>query len=420
MRAVRSAAAAGIVLAAGLAAMSADLPGDPSRPQIRPGHVKPIAPDPNRIAVSSPREFTVSSPDMGTEAVFPILAACGAYHGYALVYEALTDRVGQGHVQTIFVMRDRDMNELTGSVYKGPVPLTERADSSQLRFVRLMRFPGPDEKFLCVYELDLSGRRQGYFRLIDPFTMGRFGEARPLGRPDEDVRVSAVRFLPGLASAVIVYSAAGKSRYLVVDREGRPVYTGRPGHTSEQETSFEASDIAFLPDGQWMIAAKHGAPPSRPGWGMRAMDPFGVWTGGAKGVPDMPNTPLSLLEALKPNSFLVSNGEERAAIVDQDGRLKKLIPAPPCPGRPSSHVERLDGDRLMFFYIHQNDQRSSDIQAQVTDFSGNVLKSPQTVLRNGLAAAGFARKWGSKSELVVFIPVLESGRAKFRSVTISE
>lgn len=420
MRTARSVAAAAIILAAGLAAVSADLSGDPSRPQIRPGHVKPIAPDPTRIAVSSPREFTVGSPDMGTEAVFPALAACAGSRGYALVYEALTDRIGKGHVQTIFVMRDRDLNELTGPVLKGPVPLTEKSETSQLRFVRLMRFPGPDEKFLCVYELDVTARRQGYFRLIDPFTMGRFGEARPLGRPDEDIRVSAVRFLPGLASAVIVYSAGGKSRYLVVDREGRPVHTGRPGHTGEQETTTEASDIAFLPDGQWMIVAKHHVSGAGSGWGMRAMDPFGVWTSGVKGVPDMPNTPLSLLEALKPNSFLISNGLERAAIVDQDGRLKKLIPAPSYPGRPSSHVERLDGDRLMFFYIHQNDQRSSDIQAQITDFSGNVLKPPQTVLRNGLAAAGFARKWGSKSELVVFILVPESGRAKFRSVTISE
>jgi hypothetical protein len=129
---------------------------------------------------------------------------------------------------------------------------------------------------------------------------------------------------------------------------------------------------------------------------------------------------LTLLEILRPNLFLVRNSQEQAALIDRDGKIVKLIPSPPFAGRPISHVEPLGQDRLIFFYIHPNEGRSHDIQAQVADHAGKILKPLQTIMRDGNGAAAFAWKWCSKNDLVVFFPVPAEDQGRFRYVILTE
>lgn len=428
MKAIKRLSIIGAIVVAGHLTLSAEIPIDPQQLQIKQKdlQVKPVV-DPNRIIRSSPREFNVISPSMGTRSVRGTCAAAGGYRGFALVYEALTDETDGGTLQLVFVMRDRDMKELIE-----PIPMTPKSPKAD-RFpsVRLLRFPGPQDKFLCVYEVQAAHRRQGYIHLIDPFTKGRFGNPRLIGGQDEDVQISNVRFLPGEASVAILYNAYEKavpgqkgaihkgSRYLVIDREGDQIYRGRPGHKSEDESMIMTADFGFLPDGRWLILRNY-----RNQWGIRAMDPYGVWTAPPTPVPEQKQRKASFIETLGKDRLLIGFDQGYYAgdhvIFRMEMNRIDPIQHPPHEVLHFSHVERLLDERLMLFYIYGKSPNENVLQAQITDFAGRVIKPPQDIMLCGSWSIASARPWGKRSELIVFSPDTQANTGRFRYVTITE
>ncbi|MFO8008240.1 MAG: hypothetical protein R6V05_10940 [Candidatus Brocadiia bacterium] len=366
-------------------------------------------PDPNRINFSSPQEFVVRSSSMGTRPYGSPCAAVGGYRGYALVYEAITDEVDGGHTQAVFVMRDRDMAPL-----KGPRALTPKAEHSALEFVRLLRFPGPQDKFLCVYQTRLNNTDAGFYWIIDPFTMGEFGTAQALEQPNEGIELQSVRFLPGRETAVILYNTSAGARYMVIDRTGQKVYRGVPGRTIAEARKVEARDIGFLHDGQWILAGKHSGE-----WGVRTMDPYGQWTDAAQQIPDTNNSPLAKMEILGPDRLLVRYGYLGAGLLHFGPTRLRPIETPELRNVYASYSEPVGQERVLVAHICKQDEQFN-MHAYIADASGQVLKPPQMVMRDCYSSAAFARRWGARDELVVFSASPSSNIGRFRYITIKE
>lgn len=428
MRTIKHLSIIGAVVIAGHLMLSAEIPIDPQQLQIKQKDIqrRPVA-DPDRIARSSPRDFSVTSPDMGTRTVRGTCAAAGGYRGFALVYEALTDEAEGGTLQLVFVMRDRDMKELIGPI--AMTPKSPKADS--FPFIRLHRFPGPQDKFLCIYEARAEYRNQGYIHLIDPFTKGRFGDPRPIGGRDEDVRISNVRVLPGEESVAILYNAYDKavpgqkgavykgSRYLVIDREGGQTYRGRPGHRSEDEPMMMAADFDVLPDGQWLMLRDHQNQSS-----IRTMDPYGVWTAPPKPVPGAGSRKPATIETLARDRLLIGFDHgyfagDHAIFLTASNRIDP-IQHPSHETLNFSQAVRLSDDRLMLLYIHSKSREENVLQAQITNFLGRVLKPPQDLMLCGSWQVAFARPWGKRSEIIIFVPDAQAKTGKFRYISITE
>lgn len=428
MKAIKRLSIIGAIVVTGHLTLSAEIPIDPQQLQIKQKalQVKPVV-DPNRINRSSPREFTVTSPDMGTRTVRGTCAASGGYRGFALVYEALTDEAEGGTLQLVFVMRDRDMKEMIGPI--AMTPKSPKAD--RFPFIRLHRFPGPQDKFLCIYEVLAEHRHQGYIHLIDPFTKDRFGDPRPIGGRDEDVRISNVRVLPGGESVAIVYNAYDKalpggkggiykgSRYVVIDRDGDQIYRGRPGHRSEDEPMMMAADFDVLPDGQWLMLRDYRNQSS-----IRAMDPYGVWTAPPKPVPGAGARKPASIETLARDRLLIGFDHgyfagDHAIFLAASNRID-AIPHPSHETLNFSQVMRLSDDRLMFLYIYGKGREENVLQAQITNFAGRVVKPPQDLMLCGSWQVASAHPWGKPSEIILFVPDALAKTGKFRYLSITE